>query len=312
MDRRDFLRGIAAGAAALPLGALAGDEPKARVAVAERAKIIADGKIDRTVVKEAIDAVVKKLSGKENIDEAWRTYVSPKETVALKFNGLFRRATTSVEVIWSVARGLVDAGIPQEKIIVYDWRTRDFETAQLKPFDDLPKVQFLTSDSDWDEEVDAGPVRTRLTRIITQKADALINLSRLKHHVLSGITISMKNHFGTVPNPRDFHPPKIASIADLNALPPIKTKTRLCLCDAVVAIFDKGPQFNGANFSWEAKSILGSTDSLAIDTVGADMIRKTRIAKGAGDIKPEPVYLARAAELGLGTGDLAKIEIAKA
>jgi len=42
------------------------------------------------------------------------------------------------------------------------------------------------------------------------------------------------------------------------------------------------------------------------------MIRKTRLAKGAGEISPVPGHLARAATLELGIGDLSKIEIAKA
>ena len=312
MDRRTFLEGLVAGVASVPLASFgAAQSGKSRVAVAERAGIIAKGRIDRKVVKEAVDALVKKLSGKSNVDKAWRTFVSPKETVALKFNGLFRGGTTSPQVVWAVCRGLADAGVLQEKMIVLDRNRKDFDTAGLAAFEDLPKIRFLPADSQWDTEVKAGPVTTRITRILTEDADAIINLPRLKNHPIAGVTISMKNHLGSVPNGREYHG-KIDSIAELNLLPPIRKKTRLAVCDAIVGIFDKGPSFSGPHVTWEARSLLAATDVVALDAVGAEMIRKARLAKGAGPTRPRPTHIAHAAQMGLGTADLERIEIVKA
>lgn len=283
---------------------------KSRVIVAERDAFVATRQPGPKVVKDATDALVKTLSGKDNIDEAWRTFVSPKETVAIKFNGLFRRASTSPELIWAVCRGLADAGLPQEKIIVFDRSTKDFDTANVKPFEDMPKIRFLGADMAWDSEVQAGPVKTRLTRILTREADAIINVPRLKHHVIAGVTLSMKNHVGCVPNPNDFHD-KIEAIAELNALAPIAKKTRLSICDAMLGIFDQGPQFRGMHWTWEAKSLLASTDVVALDAIGAEMLRQARLAKRAGPTRPDPKHIAHADEIGLGTADLKKIDIVK-
>jgi len=305
------LQGIAAGAAAAPLASLAAAEGgKSRVAVAERANFGAGSRTDRKVVKEAVDALVKTLSGKSNVDEAWRTFVSPTETVAMKFNGLFRRASTNPAVIWAVCRGLADAGVPQEKIIVFERDEKDFRTAGIKPFDDLPKVQFLAASSAWDTEVKAGPFKTRLTRILTRDADAVISLPCLKHHVVAGVTLAMKNHMGSLPNAGDFHP-QIDTIAEVNGLPAIRKKTRLAVCDAIVGIFDNGPQFR-PHCTWQANSLLACTDVVALDAVGAEMLRKVRIAKRAGRTRPDPTHIAHAAEIGLGTADLKKIDIVKA
>ncbi|MBN1343622.1 MAG: DUF362 domain-containing protein [Phycisphaerae bacterium] len=311
IDRRTFLQGIAVGAATAPLASLAAQDqaPKSRVIVAER-DAFADDDVDPKAVKQAVDAMVIKLSGKSNIDEAWRTFVSPKETVALKFNGLFKRASTSPELIWAVCRGLVDAGLAEDKIIIFDRKLSDFDTAGIKPFEDMPKIRRMGADSGWDAEVKAGPFKTKLSKVITQEADAMINLSRMKHHVIAGVTLTLKNHLGSVPNPGDFHK-HIDAVAELNALEPIAKKTRLTLCDAMVGIFDQGPQFRGKHWTWPAKSLLAATDVVALDAVGADMLRKARMAKGKGPTKPDPSHIAHAAEIGLGTADLQKIDVIK-
>jgi len=312
IDRRSFLRGIAAGAASAPLASFAGQKSdKSRVVVAERPNYGAGSKVDKTVVKEAVDAMVKKLSGKTNVDEAWRTFVSPRETVALKFNGLFRRASTSPALVWAVCRGLVNAGLAPEKIIVFDRNEVDFRNAGIRPFEDLPKVRFLTGNAAWGEDVQAGPIKTRITRILAKDADAIINLPRLKHHVIAGVTLAMKNHVGSVPNPKDYHD-HIDAIAELNALPTIRDKTRLAICDAIVGLFDGGPRFRGSHLTWKANALFAGTDVVAFDAVGAEMLRKARMAKKAGPTKPDPSHIAHAGQIGLGTADLNKIEIIKA
>jgi len=312
IDRRTFIRAAVLGATG-PWTAtlLAAEDRKSRVALAERAEFADRRNIDRKHVKQAVDALVTTLSGKDNVDEAWRSFVSPKETVAIKFNGLFRSASTSPDVIWAVCRGLVDAGVAQEKVIVFDRNKKDFETAAIKPFDDLPKIRFAEASAAWDDEVKVGPYKSRLTRILTREADAVINIPILKHHVIAGITCAMKNHTGSIPNAGDLHP-NLSTIAELNALPPIAKKTRLAVCDALFGIYDQGPQFRGAHWTWPAKALLASTDFVALDAVGADMLLKARTEKKVGPIKPAPTHIPHAAELGLGTADLSKIEIIKA
>ncbi|MBN1343015.1 MAG: DUF362 domain-containing protein [Phycisphaerae bacterium] len=308
IDRRSFLQGVATGVACSPLASLAAAEgDRSRVIVAERDDFGRGADINRQVVKQAVDAMVKALSGKANVDEAWRTFVSPKETVAMKSNGQHRGGSTSPALVWAVCRGLVDAGVPEQKIIVLDRNQQDFQTWGVKTFEDMPKVRFVTADSAWDTEVKVGPVKTRLTRVLTRDADAIFNLPCLKNHVIAGVTIAMKNHMGSIPNPQDLHG-NLDAIAELNCLPPIRGKTRLAICDAIVGILDGGPQYRGSHCTWPAKSLLAATDVVALDAVGAEMVRKARKAKGLRGIKPDPRHIAHAAEIGLGTADLGKID----
>ena len=312
VGRRRFLQGMAAGVAGAPLASIAAAETgRSRVIVAERDNFGTGSGVDRKVVKQAVDALVKKLSGKGNVDKAWRSFVSPKETVVMKSNGQHRGGCTNPAVVWAVCRGLVDAGVPERKISVLDRNQADFEACGLKPFEDLAKIRLVTADSAWDSEIKVGGVKTRLTRILTHEADAVINLPCLKHHCIAGVTIAMKNHMGSIPNPQEFHP-TLDLIAELNCLPAIRKKTRLAICDAIRGVLDKGPQFRGPHCAWDAKSLLAATDVVALDAVGAEMVLKARMARGVGRTRPDPKHIAHAAEIGLGTADLGKIDVIRA
>ena len=57
-------------------------------------------------------------------------------------------------------------------------------------------------------------------------------------------------------------------------------------------------------YMWPYCSMMASTDTVAIDAVAADILLKKRNASGRqGPIRPEPVHIKRAAELGLGVND---------
>jgi len=154
-------------------------------------------------------------------------------------------------------------------------------------------------------QVDAGPVATRITKLLTQ-ADVLINLPIMKTHVLAGISGALKNHLGTIPNARDFHRDTCKFIGDLNALAPIKAKTRLCICDALYGLYNGGPGYK-PRFRWNYHGIVAATDPVALDATLADIIKAKRLEKGMSPYQKPTLHIARAAELGLGTDDLKAI-----
>ena len=65
-------------------------------------------------------------------------------------------------------------------------------------------------------------------------SDYMINLSVLKNHGTAGVTLSMKNHYGTCDDPGSIHggycDPYIPA---LNNLSPIRDKQVLNICDAI-------------------------------------------------------------------------------
>lgn len=72
----------------------------------------------------------------------------------------------------------------------------------------------------------------RLSKIVTEMADYMINLSVLKNHGIAGATLCLKNHYGTCDKPGDLHSRHADPyIGALNALDPIQKKQ--CLSDTV-------------------------------------------------------------------------------
>jgi uncharacterized protein (DUF362 family) len=309
LDRRGFLQtaGLAAATATLGnrLAQAAPAGPTVAIVRDKSQKAIVEHKVDAAIVQKLVDAAVMKLSGKDDIAKAWGVYVSPKDKVAVKFNGLFARATTHPEVVAAVTNGLIKAGVDPANIVVFDRDDAGFKTAGFKVNREGEGPRAYPTGKDLGPSVKAGPVDTKLSNILL-RADVLINLPIMKTHVQAGVTGALKNHLGTVPNASAFHRDSCQFIADINAQEPIKAKTRICICDALYALFHNGPQYH-PGCRWDYCGILASVDPVAMDAVLADIIKAKRVEKGLAPYHNKLAHVERAAELGLGVADLAKI-----
>ena len=317
-NRRDFLaQGVAATSALLAgqhLLHAAPDGPIVAIVRDKSKKVIQDHKVDAAIVQRLVDKAVMTLAGKDNAAKAWGTFVSPTDKVAVKFNGLFARATTHPEVVDAVTASLIRLGVKPENIVVYDRDDRALATAGIKANRSgtgprvvgTEKIFRKSIDATYGKKVNAGPVGTQITRLLTE-ADVLINLPIMKTHALAGITGALKNHLGTIPNANAFHRDSCRYVADLNALEPIKAKTRICICDALYGLYDGGPRFR-PRARWDYHGIVASADPVALDATLADIIKAKRLAEGMSPY-PKPIHhIERAAELGLGIADIKRIK----
>jgi uncharacterized protein (DUF362 family) len=141
---------------------------------------------------------------------------------------------------------------------------------------------------------------------------ALINLPVLKAAPEVGISCAMKNHFGTLGNPMNFHPPAFKrGVSELNALPPIKDRTRLVIGDAL-ATATHGDGYGYQVLGIGKAVLLMSFDPVAHDTAGLQMARDALTAEGDN---PEAMttlaseWLATGAELKVGTNNPEQIEL---
>jgi len=164
-----------------------------------------------------------------------------------------------------------------------------------------------------DKVISQGAFRGRLP-VILSYCSAIINVPILKDAAGAGVTISMKNHFGTISNPQECHGNGCDPyIADVNTIPEIRSKQRLIVCDATSACFEGGP---GADprFIWQPNTLLLGTDPVALDTIGAGIIDEKRVQRGLPTLEAagrKPKQLASAAARGLGANDPSKIDLLK-
>lgn len=340
ISRREFIKGAAVtgagvyGAAIMPLEALAAPNGKSRVVIVTGDKVLVDpasnvktvsklgmasvGEVDASVDQSVLNSMVasgmKAFTGASSEAAAWKKLFKPSDVVGIKVNTLFRvNASTHPEVVAPIIAGLKLAGVREENIIVWDRNDRELTQGGFVVNRSGKAVGCYGTETEYEPEpTKQGSFNGPMSRILTEKITALINVPILKDHSISGITCAMKNHYGSHRNPSAHHGNNCDPfLAELNSIPAIKDKTRLIVTDALKPIAHGGPGYN-AQYAWEYRSILISADPVAMDYQGWQIIEAQRKVFG---LKPfaesgRPTkFIETAASLGLGTNDPAKIEI---
>ena len=132
----------------------------------------------------------------------------------------------------------------------------------------------------------------------------------LKDHSTAGVTLSMKNHYGSVDNPGAMHGNNCDPfIAELNNAPDIKNKTKLIVLDALLGIYLGGP---GGAPQFKPNIIAMSYDTVAMDWYGMQLINEEHQNRGRGEVTEKARYIQTAAKMGLGTNDKSQIELVSA
>jgi hypothetical protein len=131
--------------------------------------------------------------------------------------------------------------------------------------------------------------------------------------MLAGLTFALKNHYGTVEYPSGLHYPIEQAIAELNALPVIKDRTRLVIGDVLEANLRYSNSWPYWGPDWKGDSLLMSFDPVAHDTVGMQILERLQTENEvtfSSSLRDKATsYLKAAAELKLGANDPKQIEI---
>ncbi len=343
MGRRDFIRRGSVGLAGAGLttlwhgGASGQGRQKSTVIMVKH-----DGATDErgvghpAVVKRLVGRCIAELTGKDSPRDAWREFVSPDDIVGIKVNCIARtNFSTQVCVVDAIVDGLTSAGVKPNNIIVWDrwnWEMEsggyrmntsdegvrcygtdrgNYDPAKLRDVareERANAVKELTGQFYSDEPTDIAGVPVYFSKILLDEITALINVPLVKDHRISGVTCSMKNHFGSIINPSDLHLTNADPyLPHLNLTPPIRDKTRLIVTDVLRAVYNGGP--GDSPDRWRQNAVMMSTDTVAMDAVALAMIEKKREEHGFPPIGERARHVATAATLGLGTNDPARIDL---
>ena len=258
-------------------------------------------KILSDVVLEMLDVTLVQLTGINSALAAWQTLFDPGEVIGIKVNTI-SRYTTTPEVAYAVAQRLQEAGIPPEQIIIFDRTDRELAARGFTLSADGPGMRCRGAKA-WEQSTGVSGSTQRIHDAMLS-CDALINIPPIKQHGTSGFTSAMKNHYGTVRDPGALHGGDCDPyIAALNALPVIRDKTRLIVCDAL----------RTCPYDWDhmvrENLIMMSFDPVANDTVARQVLLDRCQADGRKGtyILERSHYLDTAFKLGLGA-DVAHIE----
>jgi hypothetical protein len=291
-------------------------DTKSKVVQAHHAGVWSGDRLVPEALRQMLDAAITKLTGLNDATQAWTALFAPNERVAIKVNTIRDSAVwTHVPLVMAVTQCLQDAGIPAGQIVIYDRGSDELINAGFSYNKGSSGVRCYGTDEQYTPgwQVLGRPVD--FSNILLN-CDALINMPILKPHGSSGITFAIKNHYGSFAYPWRptgwWHEEEgiTRGLPGLNALSPIKDRTRLIIGDVL----------EYASLDWVSAmpgdSIFMSFDPVAHDTIGLELAVK--VATEASEIDPATIeaganlakqWQANAAQLGLGTNEPNNIEL---
>lgn len=277
ITRRDFMKGTAAAAMGVAIGLNPEKMQETKVVLIRNKDSLGENsKHNDEVIQQMLDEAMMTLSDKKDVVQAWKTLIEPKDIVGIKSN-VWRYLPTPTELEQAIKKRLLDVGVKEENISIDDRGVR------------------------------RNPV--------FQKATAFINARPLRSHYWSGIGGCIKNYIPFSKNPPDYHPDSCADLALLWQLPQVKGKTRLNILSVLNPQFHgRGPHHFDPRYIWNYKGLIVSTDPVAADAVGLELIQAKRLEHFGKEVElettPKHVKVADVKH-GLGVSDLNKIELIK-
>ncbi len=272
-----------------------------------------DVHLDAEAVRMMVNQAVRAFVGTGTVAEAWELIIpDPTKRVAIKINCQISGIFTKAKVVMPIADSLVARGVPPENIIIYDKHDTGFPYAGFVRNVSGPGVRVgVLSYGDFGGYSAHADLYHIAKLLIGESGeydcDYLINVPVCKAlDGYSGVTLSMKNHYGTCdPRHLDMH----NHICLTNALSPIRDKTRLIVLDACYCEYR---WHNGRDQSWVdvLNRIVVSDDPVAVDYHGWQMIEQLRAEHDLAPVDPYPYFIDYAADVyDLGTNDPAEMDI---
>lgn len=321
--RREFLKNMALTGAALtslPGVVEAADKitkpaDKTRVVISTDTSCLdKDNEVVQAAVEKMLDRSLAKLTGSGSGADAWKKLFSSKDVVGIKINCLFGiGVSTRPEVVNAVIAGLLTAGVKEDNIIVWDRSSVDLIKCGYTPNKDGAGVKYFADDDSWGPLIERGAFKGRISTVINEKVTAIVNMPILKTHGITGISGCLKNHYGSFDNPGNHHANNCnPQLADFNAIPVVKNKTRLVVMDVIRPQHSGGPGLQVRD-QFNHYSIMLGTDPVAVDCVGLKIIQDKLRQMNREPISDKKLrWMASAQERGVGTCDASKIELLRA
>jgi hypothetical protein len=221
-----------------------------------------------------------------------------------------------------VAGGLLQQGTHREIFNSVSWlwtliqqgnekaRKHEAEIRRLyMAYDDVAGIRRIAEEAahEYDDVVIEDEEKSCFANIVTKDITKLVNIAVLKHNEDSGVTWAAKNiALGVTTNKVRFHIDFCEkAIPEILAKPCIKDKTVLHVGEAAKI---STVSVAGAQIARDDR-IFFSRDPVAMDRIGLDILEEKRAAQGLPSVRDISTHVAACARKGLGTDDLARIDL---
>ncbi|MFB0566726.1 MAG: DUF362 domain-containing protein [Candidatus Aminicenantaceae bacterium] len=257
------------------------------------------------------------LTEQSSLRESVSVFFRPRERIGIKINTIAgRKLTSRPEATICLSNILSENGIQGKNIIIWDRTNRELREAGYRLNLSGAGVKIFGTDTDGAgynsgliSHLNIGSI---FSSIQSELITASISFAVLKDHGLAGVTAGMKNYFGTIHNPNKYHDdncnPFIPELFDSKF---IKRKHKLSILDCLIVQYHRGPSFHSP-WAKRYEALIFSSDPVAADFVGWQIIEKLRAEKGLPSLKEEnrePQYFITAEKMGLGRAQSKFIQI---
>ena len=258
------------------------------------------------------------------VDNPWKVLLpnyQPCQRIGLKVNCLSGKVPTSPAVVRAIIASLRDKfGVDPKNIVVWDRRLDELNGAGKYSADDLAGAQLLgtlvaygkvtAGEPGYGDPIDPGVegLSPRLSKILTEQTDLTINCPVLKNHGVSGVTAALKNIYGVIDIPGQYHKNFSTAMPKLYALPAIRNSLCLTIVDALVSLAN-GDADSVPDSA--PKRILLAQDPVALDSYALVLTNQLRalLPRAVPPIDSGlTTWLENSATLGLGTTNYSLIK----
>jgi hypothetical protein len=236
-------------------------------------------------------------------------YVSFEDGTIKKFRELIKRGFTkdgthrdifnSVTWLWTLVRQ------GNEKAKKYEPEIRRLY-ADYSDREGIKRIAEEVADQFNDVTIE-DEEKSFFANIVTKEITKLVNIAVLKHNEDSGVTWATKNiGLGVTTNKVRFHIDYCTlAISEILAVPCLKNKMVLHIGEAAKI---STVSVAGVRLAYDNR-IFFSRDPVAMDRIGLDILEEKRQAQGLESIRDISTHVAACARRGLGTDDLARIDL---
>jgi hypothetical protein len=318
VSRRAFLHSAALasgalatrGASAAPRLAIAPPVGAGRVISASHAAVWQRETLSSQGVAELLDAAIVAFTKTADPRKAWATICKPGDRVAIKVNAVVH-GSTHLPLVLAVTQRLQEAGLRPDRITLFDRTTRELREAGFPVAQSGERVRCEGTDGRLVGGFTMVGSGVRLSRLVTD-CDVLINMPVLKAFSIGGLSFGMKNHYGTFDIPSRFHGSDfVPGVVALNALEPIRTRTRLVIGD-ILSTEHRSDSIDYVVVGGRG-TLLVSADPVALDCIGLRTAVET-LGRAGRDTRQVENWARRwlqdseKAGLGIGTPDRIRVE----
>ncbi len=318
LGRRSFLKLVSVagvGSMVLPTQVLAlNPKRNSRVVIVTDEEATTGLNINADIVQVMMDSGIMSFAQVWDIGDAWKAVllgITISKTVAIKVNCINSALSSHPLVAQAITASLQKmsfsgALFPANNIIIFDRTDSELQSAGYTINTSSTGVRcFGTSHSGIGYSSQTWNVNgqnKKLSTVVTEMADYVINLSVLKNHSISGVTLSLKNHYGTVQSPGSLHGGNCDPyIPALNAVEPLISKNVINIIDALFGIKSGGP---GGNPQFVANKLIISSDIVAGDFQGRKLLQENGC-----NTTGQATHIDTAVSYGLGTNQPGQMDI---